>query len=390
MSDVPYSDIRFCTECGSAAEGMTFCSSCGHRLRPGETAPTSADETRRLPEWPQPSAVPGGGDPAESARAPRTGQWQTTNSPLSWPVPQQQVDLVGNKVLLEPAAVGLLHLVAALWLAWASRDVLSILRYASDLPAEALLSLVAVLATWALIIFGLVKSGLLLLKMRPLGRPLAIVWAVLAFAVATVDGAPGYLFVVALVMALGAATLYLSPWAKAEFTAAEAAAETPTPIAFSLTMVAVLFGLSGLYALALLPLLGQIDAMNAMGELLGAGSVGTKFVLGLLALIVACAAGFIAFRKIQARNVGGRLLVSVLAVVSTVSLWLTFSAVSDAGSGLAGAGGGQITMVKVAGLVVWGGILLPLWLGQVPARWFNTTPIGGVSRSPRTTTSDSA
>jgi hypothetical protein len=378
VSETPQHEVRFCTACGSPAAGMTFCSSCGHRLRALPARDDAAALTTQ-PSQPAPAPYPAANPPSVAPQAdpgPSVPTPAVVSTSFTWPVPEQRVDLMGNSVPLEVAVVGVMHLVAALWLTWSSRSLLTVVRYASDLPASAVLSVVAMLGTWALVVFGLAKTGQLLIKTRPLGRPLAITWAVLAFAVATADGTPNSLYLVALALGLGAAALYLAPSTKAAFAEAELTATPPTPIAFSLTMIAVLFGVSAAYGVALLPLLGQVGEMNSIGEFIGEGAIGTKFVFGLLTLGAACALGFTAFKKIGNGNVGGRQLITGLAALSMLSLWLTLSAADSMGT----LGGSNLAMINVAGLVIWGSILLPLWLGAVPAGWFDTKPVGGFGK----------
>src|SRR5690606_38785087 len=102
--------------------------------------------------------------------------------------------------------------------------------------------------------------------------------------------------------------LYFSPWAKQAFAEAEREALRPTPIEFSLVLSKVLFGLSALNGVALLPTLTNVSDLNAMGEWTGQGAVGTKLAFGLILLLATVALGFVAIGKVSNREATGRMI----------------------------------------------------------------------------------
>lgn len=249
----------------------------------------------------------------------------------------------------------------------ASRSALSVLRYLGDLPGQILLSTLALVATWAFVVFALIWTGWQLLKINPVARPLTVVWTVLTATVAIVGSAPWWAWLIVIVLAVCSVALYLSPWAKPAFEEAEGHAAHPTAIEFSLVLSRVLFGLSALNGVALLPTLGSVGELNTMGEWMDQGAVGTKFALGLILLIATVAFGFVAMGKVRNRDAVGRVILLGIALVSLLSSWLVF------GSGGAGGSLGLGSGAVIAGLMVtWGAILMPLWIGAAAADWFKT------------------
>lgn len=216
------------------------------RYRPGTTPrPSPRPSLCRHPTLSSGESTVGG---TPSGSGPLGATPAVVSTSFTWPVPEQRVDLMGNSIALggrggrrdAPRRGSLAHLVveesadggavrieicprrrfSRSWRCWARGHSSS---SAWQRPARRCSS-----------------------RRAPSGG-LAITWAVLAFAVATADGTPNSLYLVALALGLGAAALYLAPSTKAAFAEAEATATPPTPIAFSLTMIAVLFGVSAAY-----------------------------------------------------------------------------------------------------------------------------------------------
>lgn len=301
-----------------------------------------------------------------------TGAGSPLMSNVAWPVPATWLDLGPVKTLLEPAVAGILHVLGGVLLIYVGWDVIALIRFLGDLPGQAVVLFLAFIGTFLVIVAGLLKTGHWLLTMDPLGRPMVFLWAGFALMLGMADAMPGWLFIVAVILLILGAALYLSPACRTAYAEREAGAERPTPIAFSLTLIGVLLFLQALYFAAFVPMLGNVKEMNAVGEWIGDGSMGTKFVFAMILLAATVIGTYAAHAKIKAKDVTGRLIITGLAVLGTLSFLLASGAVGSAGVGSA-------SSLPLGGLVTWAAILVPLWWGQVPATWFGVKPIGVVT-----------
>lgn len=294
-------------------------------------------------------------------------------SNLSWPIPATWLQFGSFRTLLEPAVTAGVLVLGGLALLYAGRGLFTIFKYLGDVPIRLFLPVLAMVATFLLVVVGLVKTGHWLLQMNPLGRAMTLLWAGLAFVLATVDGMPGWLYFAAFLLAVLGAAMYLSPAAKAAFAEREARATPPTPIGFSLVLIAAQMVVLAIYTVAFLPLLGDVSEMNTFGEWTDQGPLGTMFVLGLVLMVATLVGTYLAYAKIKARDVAGRIIMSIIAALGVVSFFLLGGALEESGV--------QSTVLLLGGLALWAAILVPLWWGHVPAKWFGVDPIG-VSTTP--------
>lgn len=295
-------------------------------------------------------------------------------SNVTWPIPATWLQMGPFKTLIEPTIAAVVHILGGLFLLWAAHSVFAELGRLGDVPGQAVLLVLAVLGSFLLVVFGLLKTGHWLLRMDPVGRPMVLFWAGAALFVGMIDGMPGWLFVIALVLAVLGAALYLSPACRAAFAEKEAVAERPAPIAFSLTLITAQLILLGMYLVGLIPMLGNVGDMNRIGAFVGEGSVGTQFAFGVLLLAATTVGTYIAFSKIRARDASGRLIITGIAVLGTIAFFLASGAIDEAEVS---------SLLVVGGLALWAAILVPLWWGHTPARWFGVKPIGVAATPPQ-------
>lgn len=359
-------DVKFCPQCGASVVGMRFCGQCGYAARsanadPAEAWARPAAEDLGAEAGPLSSPVPAQAFPSDGGSPAQTGP-----SSVTWPVPERVVDVNGRKVVLEIAVTAAVFIVLGVLFGIASRSTLSVLQYLGDLPGQLVLSTLALILSWAFILFALIWTGWQLLKTNPVARPLTVVWTVLTLAITLVGSAPWWAWLIVIILAACSVALYFSPWAKRAFAVAEGEAARPTPIEFSLVLSRVLFGLSALNGVALLPTLGNVSELNAMGEWTGQGAVGTKLAFGLILLLATVALGFFAIGKVRNRDAVGRMILLGMAVVSLLSSWLVFGGDVNGSLGLGSTG------LILGVIVTWGAILVPLWLGAAAASWFGT------------------
>lgn len=298
----------------------------------------------------------------------------------SWPIPETYVTAGRHKLLVEVAATALLLVVAGIMLLVLTRDAFGILAHLSGMPATFVLLVLAVLVSILLIVFALVRTGHFLYEMHPVGRPLTALWTILFLAMALQDGTPGLLWGLVIVLAVLTAGLYLSPACKTAFAAREMQTERPSTIEFSMQVLGFQILIAAVWLVGLLPVLGSVSDMNEMGEFIGQGGIGTRFAFGWVLFLVGVVGAFIGRNHVGNRQVTGRLVLSGLAAVSIIGLWLAAVAAVDQIPGST-MGMASVLLPTVA---LWLAIIGPLWIGQTAARWFNVAPVATFSSTPNT------
>ncbi|MDO5504496.1 MAG: hypothetical protein Q4G67_15130 [Actinomycetia bacterium] len=302
------------------------------------------------------------------------------NVQVGWPIPETYIDLGQRKVLIEPAITALVLIlsgIGVLWMAFEAWRGITGLRFGGfgELPGELMGVLFATIFTLLAVAAALFRTSQFLIQMRPVARPLTILWAVVVLALAIFTDVPGWFWLIGILLALLGAGMYLSPANKRAFAAEEQRTPRPAPIEFSMQVLGFQILLMVVWILGLAPVLGQVSTLNALSEWSDSGPVGTYFAIGWVIILAVAIGMFVARQQVGNRQASGRVILAVLAVLNIIAIAVTFAnAATDVNVDAMSA---VLPMV-----LIWGAILGPLWVGQLAARWFNTAPVGIISTGP--------
>lgn len=275
---------------------------------------------------------------------------------FTWPLPQRLLTLFGRRLPVELVVVAGVYALTGLWLLWQIHDLIGALPdlVANGLFSDGLAFLFAYLGLFLLgmvlyVVVALLGVAYLLLRTDPVGRGLSAVvfLALVGVLIALRDNIPAFMVVLTVASGLCCAVLFLSPWCRRALAESPRRGGRPSAIVLSQTLIVAFFSL-----------LTYVAVIGLPGFRL-AGDLGAGFVIAELLMVAACVLAWIGNQRLRRRaDRLGRMLVSIaVGVVFVGSLF------GDLGSSMA------------FELVLFGGILVPLWLAPTGREWFGDRPL---------------